>query len=52
MGEARQLLAVFEVRRICALKLKHAIAKNLSKALKTCRFELTYLQMRFEVCRL
>jgi hypothetical protein len=34
---------LFEVRTICALKLKNELTKNLSKPSETCR---TYLQMR------
>ena len=40
---------LFEVRTICALKLKNELTKNLSKPLETFR---TFLQMRIEVCRL
>jgi hypothetical protein len=37
---------LFEVRTICALKLKNELTKNLSKPSETCR---TYRQMRIEV---
>ena len=48
VGFSGEVLAV-RIRIICALLLKNGLTKNLPKPSKTCR---TYLQIRFEVCRL